>query len=283
MIIIYHSKDNDGIASGAICKLKYPNATLLGWDYIDEIPNLQQFYDEDVIMIDVTFPIETTLELARVSRLTIIDHHISFKNQIDQLSEVPFKFIYESGIGACEIGWKYLFPHKKIPFSILLIGKYDTWRDYGTTQWNDLILPFKYGLLTMVNHPDNFPKILLNDDRGDLLIPDILNKGGAIVVYEKMMNETHTKSNSFERVVYDNLNGLCLNQHFFSSETMVSKYNENIHDILVGFTYTGNKWSVSLRSTKPEVDVSIIAKQRGGGGHKGAAGFEVDTFEEIFN
>ena len=51
---------------------------------------------------------------------------------------------------------------------------------------------------------------------------------------------------------------------------------------MIGYCYTGTKWSISLRSSKPEFDVSIIAKQRGGGGHKGAAGFEVDNFKKIF-
>jgi nanoRNase/pAp phosphatase (c-di-AMP/oligoRNAs hydrolase) len=33
-------------------------------------------------------------------------------------------------------------------------------------------------------------------------------------------------------------------------------------------------WNVSLYSTKPEIDCGEIAKSFGGGGHKGAAGFQ---------
>jgi nanoRNase/pAp phosphatase (c-di-AMP/oligoRNAs hydrolase) len=73
-----------------------------------------------------------------------------------------------------------------------------------------------------------------------------------------------------------------MRQGFFSSETCRSIYNPDKHDIMIGFILIGNKWSVSLRSAKEEVDVSLIAKRKGGGGHKGAAGFEVKTFEEIW-
>ena len=48
------------------------------------------------------------------------------------------------------------------------------------------------------------------------------------------------------------------------------------YDILVAFIYDGEKTTVSLYTEKPDVDVSAIAKEFGGGGHKGAAGFVVD-------
>lgn len=44
------------------------------------------------------------------------------------------------------------------------------------------------------------------------------------------------------------------------------------HDILIPFVFTGDQWKVSLYSKT--VDVSEIAKKFGGGGHKGASGFE---------
>lgn len=43
MIIIHHNKDMDGYASGAICKLRYWDAKLIGWDYKDPIPDFEQF------------------------------------------------------------------------------------------------------------------------------------------------------------------------------------------------------------------------------------------------
>jgi len=78
------------------------------------------------------------------------------------------------------------------------------------------------------------------------------------------------------------LRALCLNTRAFSSNTMKSVYNPEKHDVMIGFEYAAGKWTISLRSDKPDIDVSLIAKARGGGGHKAAAGFEVDSFEKIF-
>jgi phosphoesterase RecJ-like protein len=38
----------------------------------------------------------------------------------------------------------------------------------------------------------------------------------------------------------------------------------------------GGRWKVSLRSSDGDVDVSVIARAAGGGGHKAAAGFATD-------
>ncbi len=281
--VVYHRKDNDGNISGAICKYKYPDAEMLGWDYLDEVPNFEQFRNKEVIMIDVTFPIDKILELNEVVEdLTIIDHHISFKKSFDNVNKGLTKYInyiYEDGIAACEIGWKYLFPDRFIPKAVELASKYDTWREYGTNQWNNEILPFKYGILSDMNTPDGFNPILFED--GNIEVWKYIEKGATIMKYEQMMHETIAKSFVFEREAFG-LRAICLNYFPFSSETLKSIYDESKHDIMVGFVSTGTKWSVSLRSTKDEVDVSVITKTRGGGGHTKSAGFECENFENIF-
>ena len=45
------------------------------------------------------------------------------------------------------------------------------------------------------------------------------------------------------------------------------------YDIMMPFVYDGKKWTVSLY-TKKDIDVSVIAKKYGGGGHKQASGFQ---------
>ena len=67
-----------------------------------------------------------------------------------------------------------------------------------------------------------------------------------------------------------------------SSDTLASKFDSSKHDLMIGFAYNGRNWGISLRSIGDKVDVSQIAKTRGGGGHSQSAGFQVDTFEDIF-
>lgn len=284
MIIIHHNKDMDGYASGAICKLKYPDAKLIGWDYKDNIPDFEQFRGEDVIMIDITFPIDKVVELAQICKLTIIDHHISFYKDVVKLTDnfaamMSFNYIYEDRVAACEIGWKHLFADKPVPYTITLIGRYDTWRQ-EEGDWQEETLPFKYYMYGQCNSAETFPISIFRDMSNE--VERKVNIGKGIMKYQDMMDEAATRAFSFEREAYGGLKALILNIPYFNSETLKTKYTKEAYDIMIGFCFTGTKWSVSLRSDKPNVDVSVIAKARGGGGHKGAAGFEVKTFEEIF-
>lgn len=282
MIVYHHDKDMDGYTSGAIMKHKFPHAELRGWDYAYEVPEIAELTNKVVYLIDVTFPLEVLQELGMLAeKLVVIDHHISFKKQVDALKEdLNFEYVYDGTIAACEIGWKYCFPNTKVPEAIKLISKYDTWQNGDKEEWNNRILPFKYFMYGQTNRPDNFPVELLEPNTlGEVGISIEIGKG--IMEYEDTINESLTAKFSFEKEVFDGLNALCINHFPFGSQVVQSAWNPEIHDLMVGFCYVGNKWSVSLRS-EGDMDVSEIARSRGGGGHKNAAGFEVDNFEDIF-
>lgn len=284
MFIINHSKDVDGWTSGAICKLKYPEAKVIEWDYKDEFPDFKQFENEEVIMVDVTFPLNKIVELKTICKeLTIIDHHISFKKEFDSLdveyiNSTNINYFYKDKTSASELAWEYLFPEKAMPYAITLIGRYDTWRLFEG-DWKNETLPFSYFTYSIMSSSSNAPYYLFDNT---INIKDSLGIGKTIMEYQERSNKIVTKSNSFEREVFGGLRALCINYYPFSSEILKSKYEESKHDIMIGFCFSNNMWIVSLRTTKEEVDCSVIARQRGGGGHRAAAGFEVKTFEEIF-
>ena len=292
---IYHSKDTDGHFSGAVLKYKYPDIELRGWDYRDEVPSFESMegYDE-IILIDITFPFDILQELGTKTKLTVIDHHVSFKKQVDnhlqighdvvtdELKSITFEYIYDDKLSACELGFKYYFGY--IPPIVELVGKYDTWRANGTDEWEETVLPMKYYLYGKVNKPEDvknywFDSVeeLYHED----IIDNMLEIGKSIMEYERKMDESKTNSYAFERDVYG-LRALCINTNFMSSETMMTKFDSSKHDIMIGFAYNGNNWGVSLRSVGDKVDVSQIAKERGGGGHSQSAGFQASTFDDIF-
>jgi len=148
MICIHHNKDLDGFTSGAIVAKRFPDCKLIGWDYKDPIPWDKITYGEPVVMIDVSFPMVDMIKLLHISqyKLTIIDHHISFKKEFDA-SDHPNKkditYVYENGKAACEIGWEYYFPGKDMPDAVRLLGQYDTWRNENKVYWENAILPFQ--------------------------------------------------------------------------------------------------------------------------------------------
>ena len=288
---IYHSKDTDGHFSGAVLKYKYPDIELRGWDYKDEVPSFETMdgFDE-IILIDVTFPFDILQELGTKTKLTVIDHHVSFKKQVDNhlqighdvvtdnLKYITFEYIYDDKLSACELGFKYYFGY--IPPIVELVGKYDTWRANGTDEWDTVVLPMKYYLYGKVNKPDDVKNYWFDKYSGDI-VDSMLEIGESIMEYERKMDESKTNSYAFEREAYG-LRALCINTNFMSSETMITKFDNSKHDVMIGFAYNGNNWGVSLRSVGDKVDVSQIARERGGGGHSQSAGFQAVTFEDIF-
>ena len=291
---IYHSKDTDGHFSGAVLKYKYPDIELRGWDYKDEVPSFESMngYDE-IILIDITFPFDILQELGTRTKLTVIDHHVSFKKQVDnhlqighdvvtdELKSITFEYIYDDKLSACELGFKHYFGY--IPPIVELVGKYDTWRANGTDEWDKHVLPVKYFLYGKVNKPEDIDSkwFIMDELLNTLALADMFDIGKSIMEYERKMDESKTNSYAFEREVYG-LRALCINTNFMSSETMMTKFDSSKHDIMIGFAYNGNNWGVSLRSIGDKVDVSQIAKARGGGGHSQSAGFQAVTFEDIF-
>ena len=291
---IYHSKDTDGHFSGAVLKYKYPDIELRGWDYKDEVPSFESMngYDE-IILIDITFPFDILQELGTRTKLTVIDHHVSFKKQVDnhlqighdvvtdELKSITFEYIYDDKLSACELGFKHYFGY--IPPIVELVGKYDTWRANGTDEWDKHVLPVKYFLYGKVNKPEDIDSkwFIMDELLNALALADMFDIGKSIMEYERKMDESKTNSYAFEIEAYG-LRALCINTNFMSSETMMTKFDSSKHDIMIGFAYNGNNWGVSLRSVGDKVDVSQIAKERGGGGHSQSAGFQAVTFEDIF-
>lgn len=291
---IYHSKDTDGHFSGAVLKYKYPDIELRGWDYKDEVPSFESMegYDE-IILIDITFPFDILQELGTKTKLTVIDHHVSFKKQVDnhlqighdvvtdELKSITFEYIYDDKLSACELGFKHYFGY--VPPIVELVGKYDTWRANGTDEWDKHVLPVKYFLYGKVNKPEDIDSkwFIMDELLNALALADMFDIGKSIMEYERKMDESKTNSYAFEIEAYG-LRALCINTNFMSSETMMTKFDSSKHDIMIGFAYNGNNWGVSLRSVGDKVDVSQIAKERGGGGHSQSAGFQAVTFEDIF-
>lgn len=284
MICIYHSRDLDGFSSGAIVKKKYPEAKLIGYDYGQPIPYDKIPKGEPIIMVDVSLPMPDMLILADHSahQLTWIDHHISAINDYqtfvaEQCDGEPFlTAVLENGIAACEGTWKYLFPDTPIPQGILLLGEYDTWRNKDQDRWENKILPFQFGMRLFCNSAETFPEHLLAD------VPKVIEQGVVVLQYQAQVNEVQCKK-AFE-FEFHGLRAICLNGGGFNSDVFKSVYDGDKHDIMMPFQYNGktDTWTFSMYSVKPEFNVSLIAKEHRGGGHAGAAGFQVADISTIF-
>ncbi len=272
MKCFYHKSDLDGQCSGAIVKLKFPECEMIGIQYGDPFPWENVIPGEAVWMVDFSLqPFGDMIRLSNLAELYWMDHH---KSSLDEAYE--WKFMASGGqncqIGkaGCELTWQSCHPEIPPPRAVTLLGRYDVWDHHNYPG----ALEFQYG---MRNQDDTRPDNV--DFWSDILdgcgeVNRITFTGETILAYETRQNAAYVRSCGFE-VELDGLRCLAVNKGLTGSLLFASRYDPEKHDAMLAFCLRkSGQWTVSLYSDKSDVDVSEICKARGGGGHKGAAGFQ---------
>lgn len=284
VVCIYHSRDLDGWMSGAIVKLKYPDAIMIGWDYGQPYPNLNQYaLDADsnnelfsIIMVDVSFPMPLMESLLNQYGVTWIDHHASAINERRQYFTTgnPFKGLQFSDYAACELTWMYLFDGEHMPELVRLLGRYDCFGHKGTAE-ERRVLEFQYGARMIITDVTTaLINLKMAVDFGEVVCTDIWKDG--VAIYNYLCTEAKSSYKKIFPIVLDGYRFACINQERFNPINFGINYHNDGYDGFACFWYSGGKFTYSLYNDNGSVDCSVIAKNRGGGGHKGAAGFVTD-------
>ena len=287
MICFFHKSDNDGLASGGIIKYKYPDCKMIGIDYGDvfdwnSIPN-----GEKVFFVDFCpQPFNIILKLMKRCKINIIDHHKTTFEEFEKnkhLINNNLSLFGNMDQAGCELTWKYCFPDDDIPEIVKLLGRYDVF-DKENSEWDTRILPFQYGIQLIVDTTPNnqkFWKPIFQGINTNDFIEEKVKEGNIILGYKTQEDKKYCKAFAFE-VMFDGFRTICINKGMTNSQIFDSVYDITKHDIMLTFVKLKNKgWTASLYTTK-NIDVSALAKKRGGGGHKQAAGFQCDDiFEEL--
>jgi oligoribonuclease NrnB/cAMP/cGMP phosphodiesterase (DHH superfamily) len=274
MKCFYHSADLDGWCSGAIVKMAYPECEMIGINYGDAVRWERIEPKEMVFMVDFSLPMEDMERLSDLSELVWIDHH---KSAIEAARERCFMSsggqLLEIGRAGCELTWEWCFNGVSLPRAVFLLGRYDVWDHHN----HPGALDFQYGMRGVGEcgpESQGFWQRLFNDDHFE--VDRIIQDGELLLAYEEAQNAMYVKSCAFE-VELDGLRCIAVNKGLTNSLLFASVYDPTRHDVMLSFVRRPGKWTVSIYADKPEVDASEICKNRGGGGHKGAAGFQCDV------
>lgn len=277
-ICIYHSRDLDGWISGAIIKLFDHNVDLIGWDYGDDMTFMKEFENADIVFVDI-FPLAKNLEyLQRKNKVTWIDHHISAINDANSIS-LKVDGLRDVNYAACELTWKYCFPESQMPELVRLLGRYDCFGHKGTSE-ELKVLEFQYGARQLIsNIEDAYSYLILARGRGDWsfdadLCEEIHLKGKAIYAY--LCTEAKHSYKKIFSIELDGYKFACINQERFNPINFGIDYHKDGYDGFACFWYQDGQYNYSLYNDNGLVDCSVIAKNRGGGGHKGASGFRIN-------
>lgn len=269
MTCIYHSRDLDGWMSAAIVKMFYPKIKLIGYDYGQKLPAIDPWNDT-VIMVDISFPVHNMRHLMDKNNLIWIDHHVSAIRDIEQAELFDIKGRRDVGKAACELVWEY-FSVPPMPEIVRLLGRYDCFGHKGTKEEKKVLI-FQYAARASLRNVDECYKALI--DVRDEDIEGWLNVGEGI--YSYLCTEARQKYDKKFEVWLDGKLFACVNDWRMNPVNFGIDYHADGYDGFACFWYENGQFTYSLYNDNGDVDCSVIAKNRGGGGHKGASGFRSD-------
>ena len=279
ILVIYHRVDYDGLCSmavtkSALLKLNPDRAyiEIFGYNYGDDCLDIDTIIasQDEIYLVDISFPAADMLKLANSGKATWIDHHIT---QITESQECGFDKmpgLRVNGTAACELCWNYFYPGVEVPLGILYMSHYDTWR-HDIYSWDDIILPYQYGLRAeySLNAPkfySQFEYLLQNVDK-------IISQGTGVLKYLKSAWKGCVKGYAFDVLVAGKYKGICMLTNTFGSSQFDSVKDQ--YDVYVCVNRKeADLYNFSIYTNENcEFNAGEFMKAcYNGGGHKSAAG-----------
>ena len=247
---------------------------------------------EQIYIVDYSIDPAEMLRLLEITNdVTWIDHH---KTAIEKYADFPHEIrgVRVDGVAGCMLTYCYI--HHMTDRGQGEIKPFDISMTADAPQFTKLIADwdvwtFRYGddtrnFITAFNgydfHPEskNWDKFLcFPDGRYNSATSELITEGKTMTRFRDEWAKEYCRTKGFETVI-DGHRAFAMNLGNCNSEYFKS-INDGTFAILAPFSFDGKKWTVSLYSQT--VDVSEIAKKRGGGGHKGASGFQCENIPFI--
>jgi len=269
IVVIYHGKCPDGFGAAWVAWKKLgDSADYFGAGHGKSVPD--GLTGKEIYIPDFSFPKEIMEKVvANNKKVVVIDHHKSAEESVKMAHE----YVYEMDYSGAVLAWRYFFPESAIPWLLMYISDRDIWK---------LELPDTFAMGLMMDTFDkNFEQWnkLAEELEDENIRREYIEKGKLIQKYERKVIEDIISSNK-ETVVFEGYEIYAVNApNFFASQIGDTLLKEK-PPLAIIWHWSEGKIVVSLRSDK-SVDVSEIAKKYGGGGHKKAAAFRVESLNKL--
>lgn len=269
-VCIYHAECMDGAAAAAVVRHRFKDAKLI--PALHGEPPPQDVAGRRVVIVDFSYPAEV-MEIFKRQALEFLwfDHH---KTAIPIREQVNAGVIDLAESGA-SLSWKQLFPGKKLPKVLEYVRDKDLWL-WKLPKSREISASLRE-MKGILNPGDKVWSRLLEGLRPPEWKSMIASGGHSRRLLKERIEKAASRGFAVD---LDGVKALAVNWNEDASDLGEYIYKDLGHDAALIFSYNGREWSFSLRSAK--IDVSEIAVRRGGGGHKGAAGFRTPEIDWLF-
>lgn len=278
-ILITHT-DSDGAGCAILFKRRYPDIEIIYHDYdtidgvSEDLWNRKDEYDE-IYFADITPNEEYGMKMVYDPKFVFIDHHIT-REYLKDLSDRP-GIMYDTAYCATYLTAKYLgeyiIQYEEQKSFILAVDAYDAWKVDSEYRKPGLDLNLLFSYYGMEEFVEQFADMRDLNDK-ECIILEVLQRIDRDYLAEKLKQGTiKTDKNG---IVYFEVYktekgghvGVLVDDPDFPFECKYIKAI-NLNDLVVGLY-------------SKDFDVSEIAKAHGGGGHKTAAGYQIEFLQDIY-
>lgn len=269
----YHGSDLDGHCAGAVvrrwCRLNGYGFVPRPVDYGRPVDWFEGAgADNLAVIVDFTpegdDPAGVMRRMAggRAGGLVWIDHHETA--------------IGRAGAAACRLAWEYFFPGEPEPRAVELLGLYDVFDRSDIRRWENAILPFNFGLRLFRTDPrldEPVWREVFDETGFAYQYGEIQSLGEAHLVVLERQNEALCETAAFD-CVFQGRPACAVNAR--GNSLVLDACARPEHELRILFSFTGGRWIVRLfENGHRGVHCGKLAERFGGGGHAGAAGFEL--------
>ena len=267
--VIYHADCTDGFgAAYSAWKLLGNRSEYYACKHGTQPPDIK---GKNVVILDFSFDNATIKQMIEeADNLLVIDHHKSAMVELHDISNTHFDMTKSGAI----LSWEFFHPGKEPPKFIRYIQDRDLWSwelDYSKefSAAFDMV-PFEF---------EEFEKF-----EDDSVFDDAVKRGSYILAYSKTVIKKVCEKAVKRK--YKGKDVLVVNSSHWMSEIGSRLAPDCDFAMIWYYDHNDRMIKVSLRSFHDRIDVSEIAKEFDGGGHKKASGFQLSgelCVDDIFD
>lgn len=265
-LILYHSDCADGFGAAYAAWKKFgQDADYLPVLYKTDPPPV---LGKNVYILDFSYSEDILEKISKESEgLVVIDHHITSDGKLSSAKEAVFDINHSASF----LSWKYFHPDKEVPLLLRYIEDKDLWKfalpeSREVTRW-----------ITTLPADFNVWDSAVSDFENESLRETFIKEGREILgQVTRVIDDLVSRATAVNFEGYDTL---IIETAVFHSEVGNALVNK-MPPIGIVWSEKNGRISVSLRSDGT-VDVSKLAQKYGGGGHKAAAGFVLESRKDL--
>lgn len=265
-LLVYHKDCYDGFGAAYACwKARGDAVQLVGAAHGPTCPIDLDVRGRHVVVADFCFPEAVTRRMmAEAASFIVLDHHASAEKELATVDAA--NKVFEMKQSGATLAWNY-FHSEPVPTLLRYIEDRDLWR------WT---MPFSREFSAGFTTPYDLRAWDAVAAGGDDALRDTMRRGAAILEYRNsVMADAVAKAVPCTLRAAPEFVGRIVNTTTLTSEigNALATMPGVDYAFMWSYNHESNAFTCSLRSASDAVDVSVIAKAHGGGGHPRASGF----------